>query len=58
MNIYQTCYDLINQYIFNMTLQSGTHQDLIAVMLSTIATVFLFALPFLVVWKVIKLIMG
>lgn len=58
MNIYETCYNLINQYIFGSSLVSGSHEDLIAILLSSIATIFLFSLPFLIVWKVIKLIMG
>lgn len=56
MNIYQGLYDLINQYVFNNTIVVGTHQDLVCIMLSTIGWVFLTLLPFLIVWRFIKMI--
>lgn len=63
MNLYQTCYDLIVQYVFaGQGVEAGIlvdqMQHLVAVLASTIAWLFLVALPFLVVWKVICFISG
>ena len=44
MNIYQSFYDLINQYVFGNSI------------VSTIAVIFVVALPFMLVWKVIKML--
>ena len=57
MSIYQSCYDLIHQYIYGgVTLTSD--MTLVATLLATCACVFCFAIPFMIAWKVIKLIMG
>lgn len=58
MNIYQSLYDLINEYVFGMSIVAGTHQDLVATLISTAGVVFLVSLPFMLVWRVIKLIVG
>lgn len=55
MNIYQNCMDLIQTYIFGGA-EFTSNTELVAIALSTCATVFLFALPFLLVWKIIKMI--
>lgn len=57
-NIYQALYDLLNQYVFGNSVVVGTYPDLLCTLISGTACVFLVALPFLVVWKIIKLIMG
>lgn len=57
MNIYQDCFDLIHQYIFGGA-ELTANMDLICVALSSFACIFVFSLPFLIVWKVIKLICG
>ena len=57
MSIYQDCFDLIQQYIYG-GVELTSDMSLVATTLSTTACVFVFALPFLVVWKVIKLIVG
>lgn len=57
MNIYNDIYSIIQQYIFGGA-ELTAHMDLVAVTLSTIASVFVFALPFLIVWNVIKMMMG
>lgn len=55
MSIYQNIYDLIVQYIYGgLTLTAD--MELVTVTLATMACIFVFALPFLVVWKVIKMI--
>ena len=56
MNIYQSFYDLINQYVFGNSIVVGSHQDLVTVLMSTIAVIFVVALPFMLVWKVIKML--
>ena len=58
MNIYQTFYDLIVNHIFGGSVVVGSHQELVCILVSTIACIFIIAIPFLVVWKVIKIIMG
>ena len=58
MSIYQSIYDLLNQYVFGNTIVVGSHQDLVATLISTAAVIFMVSLPFLVVWRVIKLIVG
>lgn len=57
MSIYQNIYDLIVQYIYGGGALTAD-MELVTVTLSTMACVFVFALPFLVVWKVIKMILG
>lgn len=57
VNIYQNCYELIHNYIFGgATLTSNT--ELITIALASAASIFCFAVPFMVVWKVIKMIVG
>lgn len=58
INIYQTFYNLIKTYIFGGTTGGDANQELILILVSTIATLFIIALPFLVVWKVIRIFMG
>ena len=53
-NPYQTCYDLFNTYIYGGTVVEGTYEDLVCIQVSTLACLFLFALPFLVVFWVIR----
>lgn len=57
MSIYQNIYDLIIQYIYGGGVLTAD-MELVTVTLATMACVFVFALPFLVVWKVIRLILG
>lgn len=57
-NIYQTIYDLVATYIFGGSVDVGTNQELVTMLLATCACIFVFALPFVVVWKVMKLIIG
>lgn len=57
MNIYQDIFDLIQQYIYG-GVELTANMELVAITLATAACVFVFALPFLVVWKVIRMILG
>ncbi len=56
MGIYQTCYDLLNTYVFGNTVVQGSHADLVCVFLSTIACIAVIAVPFVVVWRAITFI--
>lgn len=64
MNLYQTAYDLIVQYVFagqgvdEAGMLIDQMQHLVAVQASTIAWVILVALPFVVVWKIINFLTG
>ena len=57
-SVYDTIYNLVETYIFGGSIERGSHQDLTATILSSIVCVLVFALPFLIIWKVIKVIMG
>lgn len=57
-SVYNTIYNLVERYIFGGSIEVGSHQDLTATILSSIICVLVFALPFLIIWKVIKVIMG
>lgn len=56
MSIYTDIYNLINTYIFGGLIEAGTHQELVAILLSTVACIFVFSLPFLLVWKILKML--
>lgn len=56
MNIYQTCFDLVNTYIYGSSVQVGTYEELVCIAVSTLACLFVFALPFVLVYKIIKMI--
>lgn len=55
--MYQSIYNLIINAIFEGVVITGWI-ELVVTTLSTIACLFAFAVPFIVVWKVIKLIVG
>lgn len=57
MSIYQSLFDLIHTYVYGgVTLTAD--MNLVATLISTAGCIFLVALPFMIVWKVIKMIMG
>lgn len=58
MSIYQSIYDLINTYIFGGLIETGTYTELVTILLSTTACIFVFAIPFIIVWKVITFVTG
>lgn len=58
MGIYQSIYDLINTYIYGGEIIVGSYQEMTAIIISTIACVFMVALPFLIVKKIIDIIGG
>lgn len=53
-NLYQTAYDLINQYIFGNTATFGTYADLMCTIGGTACCAFLVTIPFLVMKWVIR----
>lgn len=53
-NIYQQFYTLLNDYIFGSTVVAGTYEDLVCITVSTISCLILVALPFIVVWRIIR----
>ena len=57
MNIYQDIFDIVKEYIFG-GVELTANMDLVAITLSTIGCVFVFALPFIIVWRLIKILMG
>lgn len=56
MSIYQTLYDLVNTYIFGSSVTVGSYQELVCIAVSVVGCLFVFALPFLLVWKIIKIL--
>lgn len=56
MGIYQNLYDLIVQYVYGKSVPPDG--ELIATLIATAGSLFVVALPFLVVWKIIKMIGG
>lgn len=57
MNIYQNLYDLVHQYVFG-SVEMTANMDLVAVFVATLGCLFVIGLPFAIVIKVIKLIVG
>lgn len=56
MSIYQSLYDLIQTYIFGGVAELGSNQELICMLIASVGSIFLVAIPFAVVWKLILLI--
>ncbi len=61
MNLYQTLYSLLVQYIFNNQgvtdgVLTDQMQHLVVTLVSTIGWLFIAAIPFIVVWWLIKVI--
>ena len=56
-NIYTTLYELI-QSVFYGTMALTGWQEMVLTVLATIGCIFVFAIPFIVVWKVIQIICG
>lgn len=58
MNYYNELFTMINNYIFGGTLTSGTAEYLVASLFSLCACMFCVALPFIIVWCVIRLVIS
>lgn len=57
MGIYQSIFDLIHQYIYG-GVELSADMNLVATLIATAGCIFIIAIPFLTVWKVIELISG
>lgn len=57
MGIYQQCFDLVKTYIYG-GVELTSDMSLVATLIATIACITVFALPFVVVFKVIDIITG
>lgn len=57
MNIYQDIYNIVQQYIFG-GVDLTASMDLVAITLSSIGCIFVFSLPFVIVWRIIRMFMG
>lgn len=53
--MYQTIYDLVVQVLYNTTTITGW-QEMFVTIISSCAVLFAFAVPFVIVWKVIKML--
>lgn len=53
MILYDTLYDLLATYIFG-TVSAGTFQELVCILASTAGALYVVALPFLLVWRIIR----
>lgn len=56
MSIYDSLYDLIQTYIFGGVAELGSNQELVCMLTSTIGSIFLISIPFVVVYFIIRLI--
>lgn len=57
MSIYQSLFDLIQTYVYGGATLTAD-MNLVCTLISTIGCVFLVALPFVIVYKVLMIIMG
>lgn len=53
-NIYSSCYNLINTWIFGDEIVPGSFHDLVCIQLSTISVLLFFSIPFIVVFWLIR----
>lgn len=56
-SVYQSCFDLIHTYIYG-GVELTSDMSLVCTLLATCASIFCFALPFVVVWMFLSLIVG
>lgn len=54
-SIYQSCFDLIHTHIYG-AVELSSDMNLVCTLIATAACIFLFALPFIIVYKVISFI--
>lgn len=57
MSIYNNLFELVNTYIFGGLIVDGSYEELIAIVVSSFGCIFLVALPFLLVWRIIKIVL-
>lgn len=56
INLYQNLYDLLNTYVYSGMADTEPYIDLVCILCATLGTLFLIALPFLVVWRTIRIL--
>lgn len=54
---YTNLYNLISTYIYG-GVTAGTPEELVCILVATLGSLFIIAVPFAVVWKVIKVVIG
>lgn len=57
MSIFETIYNLIETYIFG-TVAVGSYYELVCILVSTCACLFVMSIPFIICWRVIKVLLG
>lgn len=57
VNIYQNIYDIIVQYLFGGA-ELSSNMELITIALASIGAIFVFVIPFIIVYKVICIVVG
>lgn len=58
MAIYDTLYDLLSTYIFGGGIATGTYADLICMLVATIGCLFVISIPFIIIWRTIRIFLG
>lgn len=53
--IYFTLYNLLSHYFYGAEVVLTEHMELTLTLISTIGCLFVFSLPFLVVWRIIRI---
>lgn len=56
--MYLQLYSILQQYIYGADVVLTEFQDLTLTLLSTMGVIFVVSLPFLLVWRVVRLIAG
>ncbi|MBQ7977807.1 MAG: hypothetical protein IJ301_04395 [Clostridia bacterium] len=56
MGIYQSIFNIIVEYVYGNSVALTADQELTCTLISTLGCLFVVALPFLVVWRVVSLI--
>lgn len=56
--MYLEIYDILNHYIFRDMAAEVAHMDLVCTFFSTAACIFCAALPFVLVWRIVKVLSG
>lgn len=55
IDIYGNLYDIIVNYLFGGG-DLSSNEELITIALASIGAIFVFSVPFIIVWKIIKMI--
>ena len=55
MSIYESIYEIISKYIYDYNVPVGSYQELVCILVSTAACLFVFSIPFIIVFRIIKL---